>query len=138
MCKGSHTIAGRSVGQFSGAFMGVGPQIKLPIGISVSTGYAGGKEESAENMDSATSSASINRDASVHSYLEAISPEHAYRVQPYVYIARTMAGQEYLKVDYSAEPGHYPGVSNWWQRKYSKPDPTFNLPWCTCRLSISF
>ncbi|ELR22000.1 Prokumamolisin, activation domain containing protein [Acanthamoeba castellanii str. Neff] len=62
--KAASGSVGVSVGVdyiFSGAFMGVGPQIKLPIGISVSTGYAGGKEESAENMDSATSSASINR-----------------------------------------------------------------------------
>jgi hypothetical protein len=99
--------------------MGVGPQIKLHR-ISVSTGYAGGKE----------GSASINRDASVHSYLEAISPEHAYRVQPYVDIARTMAGQKYLKVDYSGEPGHYPGVSNW-PAQVQQARPHLQPAWCT-------
>lgn len=80
-------------------------------------------------MNAFSQSASINRDASVHCYLEAISPTYAYKVQPYVYMARTGSGKEYLKVDYSAEPGYYPGVSSWWQRVYNKPDPSFNLPW---------
>ncbi|ELR16378.1 FGGAP repeat domain containing protein [Acanthamoeba castellanii str. Neff] len=76
-----------------------------------------------------TQDAEIERDVSVSCYVEPINPEFAYRVQPFVWMARSPDGREYLKVAYTAEPGYYPGVSTWWERTYSKPDPAFNLPW---------
>lgn len=114
--------------QMSGAFFGVGPQIKLPIGVTVTAGYITSSESSSEEMNSTTKSAAINRDASVHCYLEPISPRYAYQVQPFVWYAQS-TGSKYLKVDYTAQPGYYPGVASWWQKVYSKPDPTFNMPW---------
>jgi hypothetical protein len=111
------------------AFMGVGPQLSLPIGVHVHAAYANSKEETEAAEATAAQKAEIKRDVSVACYIEPINPEYAYRVQPFVWMARAPDGREYLKVDYTAEPGYYPGVSTWWERTYSKPDPAFNLPW---------
>jgi hypothetical protein len=114
---------------FSQAFLGLGPNHKLPLGISLNYMHSDDKENADEESTVLEKSAAIERDVSVQSFLEPINPEFAYRVQPFVWMARTGDGHEYLKVDYVAEPGYHPGVATWWQRTYNKPDPAFNLPW---------
>ncbi len=114
---------------FSQAFLGLGPNHKLPLGISVNAMKSEDDETASEEATSRKVSAAIERDVAVQAYLEPINPEFAYRVQPFVWLARTAAGHEYLKVEYTAEPGYHPGVATWWQRTYNRPDPAFNLPW---------
>ena len=111
------------------AFMGVGPQLSVPLGFHNQLAYTGNRDTSDASDEATVQKAAIERDVSVQCYVEPINPEYAYRVQPFVWMARAPDGREYLKVDYTAEPGYYPGVSTWWERTYSKPDPAFNLPW---------
>jgi hypothetical protein len=112
------------------AFMGLGPQHQLPLGVHVGIG-GGGDREWGQETDSQPNSrlAMIDRNVEVATYLEPISPEYAYRVQPFVWMARGAGSESYLKVDYCAEPGYQAGVSTWWASTYNKPDPAFNLPW---------
>ncbi len=71
--------------QFSGAFFGVGPQIKLgALGVQLDTGYAGKTESNDVTNQGGKNAASINKETSVHTYLEAINPLFAYKVQPFV------------------------------------------------------
>ncbi len=71
--------------QFSGAFLGVGPQIQNgALGVSLQTGYAGKSEKTDVANLGLQNYASINKDTSVHTFLEAINPLYSYKVQPYV------------------------------------------------------
>ncbi len=73
------------IDQFSGAFFGVGPQIRSgALGVSLQTGYAGKSENTDVTNQGRKNYASINKDTSVHTYLEAINPLYSYKVQPYV------------------------------------------------------
>jgi hypothetical protein len=116
--------------QMAMAPMGTGPVTNVPVDrVKVQATYGTGQEETNAGDEKSEQKAAIERDVSVQCYVEPINPEYAYRVQPFVWMARAPDGREYLKVDYTAEPGYYPGVSTWWERTYSKPDPAFNLPW---------
>ncbi|ELR16392.1 uncharacterized protein ACA1_047930, partial [Acanthamoeba castellanii str. Neff] len=115
--------------QFMASFMGVGMIFSTPDLINIHAQGHGSKDRSDDDEASQTRTAEIERDVSVVCHVEPINPEFAYRVQPFVWMARAPDGHGYLKVAYTAEPGYYPGVSTWWERTYSKPDPAFNLPW---------
>ncbi len=108
---------------------GVGMVFDTPNLMALDVEGHGSLDWSDDDEASQTRTAAIERGVEVQCYVEPINPEHAYRVQPFVWMARAPDGREYLKVDYTAEPGYYPGASTWWERTYSKPDPTFNLPW---------
>ncbi len=108
---------------------GVGMVFETPNFMALNVEGHGSLDWNDDDEASQTRTAEIERDVSVQCYVEPINPEYAYRVQPFVWMARAPDGREYLKVDYTAEPGYYPGVSTWWERTYSKPDPAFNLPW---------
>jgi hypothetical protein len=103
--------------------------MSMPLGFQLKLASTFSSDHSESGDDAVVQKAAIERDVSVHCYVEPINPEFAYRVQPFVWMARSPDGREYLKVAYTAEPGYYPGVSTWWERTYSKPDPAFNLPW---------
>ena len=105
-------------------------QLDVSIGAGVEAGGEGwGIKASVEGTygkgQVSTHKVSFKNSTSIHTFFSSIDPRYSYWVEPYIYWSST---DGHLVVDYAAGP-LTATPSTWWQNTYTKPDPTFNLPW---------